>query len=320
MKLKKEYIGLVVIIMALVLYILLKNTDRTHYDLPEFSQIEKAGITKLVVNRIAGNMILQRTGEKWTIEPQGYPADQSQIDKMLDAAGDLTLTSLVSESSNYSQYELTDDKKIKLEIFTADGLARQIDIGKAASTYRHTFVRLVDDHRVYQARNNLRQPFETEVDRLRDKVVSAFDKEFTAAVMITDSSGSLQLSKQEIPPIPMPGDSMAAAVTEPAPLWQTADGQAADDKVLDGIIATLSNLRCDSYLEGRSKEDFNSPIFSISVDGAKPVTLDVYQKQADNKYPAVSSQNEYPFLLPEWTVKRFMKKPSEILKDVTAGE
>ena len=320
MKLKKEYIALVVIILALVLYILLKNTDRTHYDLPEFSQIEKADITKIAVTRTSGDMTLQRTGEKWTIEPQGYPADQTQIDKMLDVAGDLLLTSLVSESSNYTQYELSDDKKIKLEIYTADELVRQFDIGKTASTSRHTFVRLVDDHRVYQARNNLRQPFEKEVNGLRDKIVSAFDKEFAAAVTITDSSGTLEISKREIPPLPVPGDTTASAVLEPAPLWQTADGRAADDKVLDGIIAALSNLKCDSYLEGRSKGEFNSPIFSIKVDGSKPVTLDVFEKKADNKYPAVTSQNDYPFLLAEWTVKRLMKKPGEILKEEVTGE
>jgi hypothetical protein len=314
MKLKKEYLILVAVLVALILYISLKNTDRTHYDLPEFSKIDKADITKLVVNRSEGPLTLQRSGEKWTIEPQGYPADQTQVDQMLNAAGDLTLTSLVSESRNYSQYELSDKKKIKIEVYTTGGLARQFDIGKTASTYRHTFVRLPDDPRVYQARDNLRQPFEAEVERLRDKVVSAFDKDLATAVTIADSSGTLQISKREVPPVPMPGKSTDSVATETGPIWQTADGRAADDKTMDNIIATLSNLRCNSYLEGKSKSDYSAPIFSISVESDKPVSLEVYRKQEDNLYPAVSSQNDYPFLLAEWTVKRLMKKPDEILK------
>lgn len=320
MSIKKEYIALAVVILGLLAYILFKKTDRTHYDLPVLGAIEKTNITKIVISRASGEMTLQRENDRWLIEPEGYPADQNQIDRMLDAVTDIVFTSLVSESGNYTQYDLSDDKKIGLEVFTGDPSNRKIDIGKIASTNRHAFVRLEGDGNVYQARNNLRQPFDTETNKLRDKSVSVFDKEMVSAVSIQGVDGTLAVSKPQIPPASLTADSVDAATTITTPLWQTADGRAADEAMVDGILTALSNLRCDGYIEGKTKQDFTAPVFSITIDGAKPITLDIFAAQADKKYPAVSSQNDYPFLLAEWAVKRIMKTPGEIVKKAAASK
>lgn len=317
MSIKKEHIVLAVVILGLLIYILFKNTDRTHYELPVLDKIETSDISKIVITRASGEMALERRDDRWIIQPEGYPADQDQIDLMLDAVTDVVLTSLVSESGSYTQYDLSDDKKIGLEIFTGEQSKRTFDIGKTASTYRHTYVRLKDNRNVYQARNNIRHPFDTEIGKLRDKKVAVFDKEFVTAVTIKDAGGTFEIGKPQIPPASMTGDADSLAA-QPAPAWQTADGRTADSNVVDGILTTLGNLKCDSYIEGKTKSDFNSPVFSISVDGSNPVTLDIFALQEDKKYPAVSSQNEYPFLLTEWAVKRIMKKPDEIVKKEAA--
>lgn len=319
MSIKKEYIALIVIILGLLIYILSKNTDRTHYDLPVLAAIEKADISKIVVSRASGEMTVERRDDRWLIQPQGFPADQAQIDRMLDAVSGIVLTSLVSESGNYPQYDLSDDKKITLEIAAGDKAGLKIDIGKPASTHRHTFVRLDNDSKVYQARNNIRQPFDIEVAALRDKNVSTFDREMVSAVSVRSAEGTLALSKPQLPPVDLTTDSTDTAAAPP-PMWQTADGRAADEAMVDGVLAALSNLRCDGYLVGTTKDDYTAPIFSITVDGATPVTLDIFAQQADKKYPAVSSRNDYPFLLAEWTVKRIMKTPKELMKEAAAAQ
>ncbi len=322
MKLKKEYIALAVVIVALLLYILLKNTNRTHYSLPEFDKIENTDITKLVITRSDEVVTLERRDESWTMQPQGYLADQTQVDKMLDAVSNFTLSTLVSESKNYTQYELGDQKKITLEIFSGDEAVRKYDIGKTASTYRHTFVRLDGDHRVYQAVENIRQPFDLDTDRLRDKIVAKVEKDFVKAISMSDSAGTLKILKNEPPPVPLPSEGGDSVAAEPPPPWQTENGRAADEQVIINMLNTLTNLKCDKYIDGSIKEDFVDPIFTLEVqmDGTGPLTLDVFEKQEDNKYPAVSSQNDYPFLLSEWQVKRFMKKPDEVIVKKEEGE
>lgn len=319
MKIKKEFLILGVVIIALVLYIVFKNPNRTHYTLPDLKPVNRADITRIVVTRPTGTLTLERSGEAWLIEPNGYPADQGQVDRMLDACSGIALTSLVSESGNYAQYDLTDAKKITLTFVTGSRDSMTLFVGKPASTYRHTFVRLENDDNVYQARDNLRQPFEVEANALRDKVVSHFDAELATAITITDAEDTLEVVKPQAPPPVLDTDSTGTA-PPPTPLWRTADGRAVDQTVVKGILSALANLRCNSYIEDSTRDDFTSPVFSISVEGDKPVKLDIYEQREDKNYAAVSSQNDYPFLLAEWSVKRIMKTPGEILAKEAAKQ
>jgi len=44
-------------------------------------------------------------------------------------------------------------------------------------------------------------------------------------------------------------------------------------------------------------------------------SLSVFEKTDEDakNYPATSSENDYPFLLPDWQVNNFMKNPEEFL-------
>jgi hypothetical protein len=322
MKIKKEYIALAVAIVALVLYLSLRSNDRTHYTLPQFATVDKADISKITFSSAAGDMTLEKKDDVWRIQPQGYPADQSHVDKMLDAVSGFALTTLVSESKSYGQYDLGDDKRITLEAYSGDKLVRKFDIGKTASTYQHTFVRLEDDPRVYQARGNIRQPFDVTADKLRDMVVAKVDKETVGSISMTSAGGSIALRKQggsPVPPLGGEGDSMPPP--PPAPTWRTDDGKQGDETVINRLLGALGSLRCDSYIEGKTKDDFSDPIITISIDAAPPLTLSIFEKREDNKYPAVSSQSDYPFLLAEHVVKQFDKNPADMLaKDTTGGK
>ncbi len=47
MKIKKEYVILVTVILALSLYLILRNPDRTLYQLPKVPDISKTNISKI---------------------------------------------------------------------------------------------------------------------------------------------------------------------------------------------------------------------------------------------------------------------------------
>ena len=312
MKVKREFVFLAVIIVVLAIYLVFKNSDRTHYKLPEIPEVERSEFTKLVVARGDSVVMLERRDDTWLIRPQGYPADQKAVDKMLDAVAGLALTTLVSESKNFTQYELTDEQKIGMAAFMGETPARQLDIGKVASTYRHTFVRLEGDHRVYQAVGDIRKPFDITVGMLRDKITMKYDREVVTGLTVTGPGGTLVFSKNDTaPPVtpPVGGDSVQA---EPPPKWQAGDGRAADEQTVDRIVISLSNLTCDGYIEGKTKEDYTEPIYTVTVEASGSATLSIFEKQENGKYPAVSSQNDYPFWLPEWRVNQVMKKPAEL--------
>lgn len=311
MTVKKEYIALAVIIVVLAIVLLLRNGDRTHYTLPELAPVEKMQITRLVISSADSAITLGRHDEVWKIAPYGYPADRSLVDKMLDAVTGLTLTTLVSEAKNYVPYELDDAKRIGVEAFEGDTRVAKFDIGKPASTYRHTFVRLEGDPKVYQARDNLRTIFDKKVEQLRDKVVLSVEKEFVTAITFVSGADSLALHRVEpgaVPPVE--GDTL---IPEPVSPWRTDEGIGADETTVDRVIDRLVSLKCDAFIDGKSKEEFTDPILTLLVEGSETVSLLVYEKGDDNKYPAVSSESDYPFLLPEWVVKQINKTPDELM-------
>lgn len=326
MKIKKEYYMLFAIILVLALYLLFRDRDKTHYQIPEISTIAKKDITKIEISKKPDtSIVLNKKDEKWQIAPQGFPADDKVVKPMLDVFENLILTALVSESKNYERYDLNDDKKIIIKAWSGEALKREIEVGKAASSYRHTFVKLTGDHRVYHARENFRGKFDLTQDALRDKVVLSFDKKEIQEIHITKGEQSMTIGKKQAPVEVSTGQKPDAQGEQPPKAeiaWQSDDGKEGDDSKMNSLIGTLSNLRCQNYLDDRKKDDFKESIYTIQLKGAKDYTLSIFpktDKEAKN-YPATSSENDYPFLLTDSQANNIMKNPDELLKKLESDK
>jgi hypothetical protein len=321
MKVKKEYIVLAAVIVAVSVYLALHKRDLTHYELPAVAAMSKKEVTKLEVSKGKNEVTFIQKDNHWVIDPQGFLADPDKVSRMLDALQDLTLTALVSESQSYALYDLDKDNAIHVKAWIGERLVRDLEVGKAAPTYRHTFVKLADDKRVYHARDNFRDRFEFSVGDVRDKKVLAFQPADAQELQITRDNLTVAFKRSQ-PPAEKKGDEKAGqsqgskAESAAKPVWLTTDGKQADQPKLDGLISTLSNLRCESYVEGRSKQDFTKPVYALQLKGNDEYSLSIFGKlkEEDKKYPAVSSANPDPFFLSESVAKRIMADPAELIE------
>jgi hypothetical protein len=321
MKAKKEYIILIAIIIALGLYLILRSPDRTQYELPQLPSIDIAKITKIEIAKAHTSITLKKEGDKWEFEPQGYPADTDRVKRMLETIQELTVTALVSESKSYGRYDLEDDKKITVKAWVGDKPTREFDLGKAASSFRHTFVKLAGDDRIYHARGNFRGQFDLSVDNLRDKAVLSFDQAEIDEIHITKGTKEVTFARTQMPVEVTASQDEGETEGAPAPdvemIWQTADGKKGDKTKLNRFISTLASLRCEKYIDDKKKEDFTNPTYTIKLKDTQEYALSIFAKTDEEakNYPAISSGNDYPFLLPEWQVNNLMKKPEELLKE-----
>lgn len=320
MKLKKEFIILFVIIAVLISYLLLHKKDRTHYQLPVVPEIAKNRTTQIEINTSKDDIVLNRKDKTWTIGPEKYPADPDKVKTMLDVIEKMTITALVSESKNYVRYDLNDDKKITIKAWDGTTLKRQFDIGKSATTYRHTFVKLDQDPHVYHARGDFRHKFDLTLAKLRDKNVLSFEQDHINIVQISKDKKTIVMKRNKRPETK---DEIKENETEPSPakepdiIWQTGDGHPLKASAVKGLLSFLSRLDCENYINSGKKEDFEGPVFVAKLTGeAKEYTLSVFSKTDKNAttYPAVSSENQYPFLLSESQVDDLKKMTEEILK------
>jgi hypothetical protein len=318
MKVKKEYLILLLIIVVLSAYLSLRKKDRTLYELPILPGVSKKDISKMEITKGKTSIVLNKKDDQWYIGSQQYPADKNKVNEMLDAGEKLTLTALVSESKDYIRYDLTDEKKINVKAWQADTLKRNFDVGKAASSFRHTFVKLADDHRVFHARENFRNKFDQSVDNLREKTVLSVQVADIAQIHITKEEKSLTLNRTPVAEAEKPQETDQAAAS-PSPTikaeWQTADGKIADKPGLNRLLSSLTNLRCDKFIEDRKKEDFTAPLYNVQLKGAKDYHLSIFAKLKDDDpdFPAVSSENDYPFLLSKAIADNIMQDPDKLL-------
>jgi hypothetical protein len=321
MRLKKEYIILAVIIIGLSVYLYKRSSDRTLYKLPDIPKVAQKDITKLQITKGQTVIVLNRKDEKWYIAPQEYPTDSQKVKELLNAVENLRLTALVSESKNYNLYDLDEAQKINVKVWQGDNLKLDIDVGKTASSFRHTFVRPAGEERVFHAQGNLKNNFDVSVDNLRDKVVLTFKPTDIQQIQISKEQQSLTFNRTQVPvEVKAPGAAAEKKTEESAPaqklVWQVADGQTVDEAALNQLLNTLANLRCEKFIDNRQKEDFSGPLFTLQLKGAVEHSLFIFPKteEQDKNFPAVSSGSNYPFLLSGSQVERIMKDPSAFLK------
>ncbi len=306
MKVKKEYAILVVVIVALGLYLVFRNTDRTTYTLPELPAVKTQDLTKIEIGKGDQNVVLTRKDDGWLVAPGDYPADGNLVDRMLDALADLKVTALVSETRNYTRYELDENQQIRVTAYQDDKAVRSFHIGKAAETMRHTHITLSEDPHVYHAQGNFRQDFDHSVDSLRDKTVLAFKKEDVTEYSITTEGKTVTIKKTTTTPAPEGDNAAADAEHENATAveWKTADGQSVASDAVQRLLAELSGLKCRTYLTDRAKTDFADPTFIIRINGAAESVLEIFDPADDTatEVPARSSLRQDPFTLSDFDI------------------
>jgi hypothetical protein len=325
MKIKKEYVILILIIAALSAYLFMRSFDRTLYRLPAIPSLDPGKISKIEISKNNDSIVLKKKDNQWYLDPPGYLADANRVNDMLKVLETLSLTALVSEAKDYSRYDLDAQKRINVKAWLGDTLQRNFDIGKPATSFRHTFVKLGGDSRVFHASNNFRSKFDLTTDSLRDKSVLSFKPADIQEVQITGNHASLKLVRSEIPAGPAASQQEKTGTTPSAAAkfeWQSSDGKKGNDQNINRLLSALGSLHCEQYVNDRNKDSFSAPIYTVTLKGLQDYRLDIFAKlkQDDKNHPAVSSANDDPFFLSDSQVQQIIKDPSDFTEKEAADK
>ena len=319
MKIKREYIVLILIIIGLSVYLFMRNSNRSLYQMPQIDGLKQSEITKIEISQGGNSVVLKKKDNQWYLEPAGLLADKIKVNAMLNVFEALALTALVSESKDYNRYDLHAEKRITVRAWQQEALKRNFDIGKAATSFRHTFVRLNGDSRVFHARDNFRGKFDFTIDSLRDKTVLSFKTTDIQQVQIIKDAHSVKLVRREAPVTPAAVQQQKSDTAPAAAMkfeWQNDNGEKGNDRNLNRLLTTLGDLKCADYINDRQKEAFSAPIYTVKLKGIKDYQLEIFAKlQKDDKnYPAVSSDSDYPFWVSDNQAQQIMINPEEMIK------
>jgi hypothetical protein len=319
MKVKKEYLLLILIIVVLSIYLVVQKTNHEDPELPNLTELDGNAINRMLITKADTTIELTKKDEQWLIIPQDYPANTITVKNMLSAVAKLTPTALVSETGIYDRYDLTTAKRTTIKAFNGQDLEREFSIGKAAPTFQHTFVLLAGDDNVYHARGNLTSTFKQTIESLRDKKVLSFEKEQITGLEIRKGDQTRVISKKEIAAKPE-GDTQDEQTPSPQPAkieWTDDAGQAVDNPAVDSLLNNMSGLTCDQYMADDARASLKDATWSLTFKSGQGVfSVSVFEKdeQTPPKYKAASSGSQYAFLLNESRVQNFEKNIDKLLK------
>ena len=309
---KKEYLLLVVAIIGLGALLFYQKKGRTNYQLPELTILEGA-VDRLVLEKDGRLTELRLTDGKWVVGSQQYRANAARVEKMIAELKDLKLTALISEKGNYQLYELTPEKKLKVTLYHADQLLRELQIGKSSTSLRQTYVMLKDDPKVYQALGNLKSNFFSTVAELRDKKVFEIGGEKLAGLdeiilQQQEAGKNLVLSMVKVETEPVADGAKTDQPSVVVAGWQQKGGVSVADDAVAELLKNLSDLQCESFIDDRQPGDFKEAIYRVVVKGGgEELSLDLFALE-DGKYPALSSLSPDPFWLPSWRAEKIIKE------------
>lgn len=340
MKLKKEYLILLLIIVALSVYLYTRSKDQTHFELPRPAQADSQKINRLLITKNGRSIELNKKDDQWTIGPKAYVADSIKVKNMVKAAAELTITDLISESGNYERYDLNEKQKINVQAFEGNAMVRNFDVGKGAPTNQHTFVLLADNSNVYHARGHLNTTFDHTVDELRDLTVLSFQKNDITSMVLQKGEQSLTIAKKDLTSDEKaePADQKkqaeqkeekdqtadqenqaeqkeAGAKTQ----WQDPKGQPVDQPTVERLLSDFSKFRCNDYMADDEAEALKkkTPTWSLTFKSEKEThTLSVFdQPEADDTtFPALSSSEPYAFTITKSQAETIQKQIEKLLQ------
>jgi hypothetical protein len=322
MKIRKELIILAVIVAALSAYLVWQRQKPTAYRLPDLPKVDRGDITRIRIERPgAAPLELKKIDETWRVGEALFDADGDKVNGMLETVETLNLTALVSEAGQYARYHLDQAQRVRVQAWAGDRLQRDFAIGKTAPTYRHTFVTLAGDEKVYHAWEDFRGRFDRDLDQLRDKRVLAFDRETIQTVGLTVGKAKpVTFSRVETQPAAEETDRKEENANTETSRWQGAKGAPVDGQTLDNLVSSLATLECERYLYDRTRADLEGgqPDYVIDLTGERdqPYRLLLFAplegEGEDRPRPGVSSESDDAFVVSAFHSREFAEQIAKL--------
>lgn len=305
---KKEYILLAVLILALSAYLVFKKDNQRNYTLPQPAAIEKGKIGRMVITPKKdsdGRIIeLKKDKDVWEVTDKKFAADMTAVNHLLDAARNLRLSALISESADLVRYDLDETRAIGVRVSSGKETLLEFKIGKTAPSGNHTFVMLEGDTRIYQADGSFRNAFDTTVDALRDKRVLTFKEEAIKRITLEKGGVSKVLDAVQLP----------EGKEKPSVSWRVEDTPLPDSEALTNLLSSLSFLACERFPDTISKQELEkeSPTCKITLETETQMVLNLFDRDNGETLFGTSSTSPYAFILESYKGKDILSYVDKI--------
>ncbi len=259
---------------------------------------------------------LLKSGDKWLINEQGYPADRDQVADIEKKISEIKLLDLVSEKGYFDKYDLTENKGVEVTASAGGKQLRKLMIGKQGLTGNQVYVRLDDAKEVYLASGITPAEFKPEADMLRDKKIFDVKGDELLSFIVKYSGKEYIFTKAEDKkeePKEKADDGKAPATKQILWVCKGYESMELNTSMINNIVHSFSPLRASTFAE---KPDKGNVVCTVKLKTAGgDYELNIYSKKDKEMYYASSPSNPYIFTLGGWqTEKYFIKNIKDLEK------
>jgi len=265
---------------------------------------------RIEISSVDDSLVLDREQDGWRIEQaDGYPAEESMVDQLLDSLGQLQVRRPVVTSSRYHEaLKVTaDENERRLRIWESGEDDPRIDLFLGSSpNYGVNHVRVAGEDNVYEVRGLSPWDMRADMSSWIDKKLVDVAAESVVSLKLRNEHGVIELSRGEDGAwTAVPADSAAAI--------------ALDSSKVDSFVRALGSLRFSEpagRIDGGQGLGFDSPAAELEMayglDGeASGVVELVVGGEADpdsgTRY-ASRAGSEFGVILSKWDADRLVDK------------
>ncbi len=283
MKIKKEYLVLIGIVLISSLYLLFYNKGKIHYTLPVLTKLESNDIAHLTITNKDEKINLDLGKAGWRIGEENYKVVKTLMDNILKNLTVVDIIDLVSDSGNYKAYGL--DDKTAVHVTAKDknsNVLRDIFIGNQTAGGSFTYIKLSDDKNVYTIKGRVRNNFNVTTKKLVDKKVLSFNTGDILKINIKKNGKEMTFVKEE------KDDSVK---------WKTEKGRNIETEKIDTYLNALAKTEFISYTHDAPAE----AVITLTLSDKEGIHTLALSGKSDKGYTGTSSYAEKPFIIDERT-------------------
>ena len=302
MKIRKQLILPVVIILILGLYLGINSTGKMNYKIPVFDVIDGENINIISIEGLSGPISIYLDDGIWRLGTDALRAEPSKVAEIVTFLAEPAFIDMVSDTGNYQNYGLGDREFITVRAWTgenkSDNPARELFVGNLNTTGSFTFVRRPDNIGVFTVRGNTKGLFDITENDLIDKRILNIDITEIDKIVLSFSDSSYTLKKTV-------GENNEDR-------WTSSEGLSIEIRKLEQNLRYLSNSRFNAYIDSTDGVSPNS-LFKIDLSGENLDESFIISEKNETGYYCNSSFAGKSFVLSENTGTQIVKMFKEII-------
>lgn len=177
---KKHLVWIILLLILVALYLLVEHRESLMVSpktVDNFLGVDTTEVSKIEISKFGSSMTLSRAGGNWYIMEGEEPkkADKNAIKQLIDIVGGMKVGNVISDNpANQIKFQVDTLTGSTVSVYSGDRLLSAVVIGKMADMM-HTYVRQLDEDKVYLAEGMMSHLFNRSPSDWRDKTIFDID-------------------------------------------------------------------------------------------------------------------------------------------------